>query len=84
MAQFLLFIQVIKSLIPIIREIVDSLNTAFPEKGMGETKFQIALKSVTAALNTIDGAGSVVDKVAPLLEVFIRSTADGVKVLKQV
>lgn len=82
MAQFLLFIQVIKSLIPIIREIVEALNSAFPEKGMGETKFQIALHSVTAALNTIEGAGSVVDKVSPLLEMFIRSAADGIKSLK--
>ena len=82
MNQFLLFIQVIKSLIPIIREIVEALNSAFPEKGMGETKFQIALKTVTEALNTIDGAGSIVDKVTPLLELFIRSAADGIKAIK--
>lgn len=82
MAQFLLFIQVIKSIIPIIREIVESLNLAFPEKGMGETKFQIALKTVTQALNTIEGAGSVADKIAPLLELFIRSAADGIKAIK--
>lgn len=82
MAQFLLFMQVMSALLPIIRKVVNDLNVMFPESGMGNTKFTIAMHYVTGALNTIEGADAVANKVLPLLEPIIRTAADGVKALQ--
>jgi hypothetical protein len=82
MQQFLLILQIINQIIPTIRATVEALNTAFPESGTGETKFQIVLHTVTAAINKIEGAEAVIGELVPIITPIIRATADGVKALK--
>ena len=74
MAQFLIIIQIINGLLPMIHQAVIMLEDAIPQSGQGNAKL-IAIKSyLEAAFTAIDHGTVTFTRVWPILEKFVSAT----------
>lgn len=74
MAQFLIIIQIINALLPMIHQAVIMLEEAIPQSGQGNAKL-IAIKAyLEAAFSAIDHGTVTFTRVWPILEKFVSAT----------